>query len=125
MSLQPIVENAIRHGIEDVAEDTTIAIKAETKDGDCVIAVTDSGKGMEPEQVAKLKAKITGKLEADNASRDGHGIGLKNVQDRITIAFGSPYGLDIASKAGCYTKVSMRLPQKCGSRQIQGREAHA
>lgn len=125
MSLQPIVENAIKHGIEDVAEDTTIYIKAEQKGKDCVIEVTDSGKGMTPEQVEKLEEKINGKLQADNTSGNGHGIGLKNVQDRITIAFGNAYGLAIASKEGCYTKVSMHLPQKNGTKQIQGREVRS
>jgi two-component system sensor histidine kinase YesM len=125
MSLQPIVENAIKHGIEDVAEDTTIYIKAEQKGTDCVIEVTDSGKGMTPEQVEKLKEKINGKLQADNTSGNGHGIGLKNVQDRITIAFGNAYGLAIASKEGCYTKVSMHLPQTYGTKQIQGREVRS
>ena len=125
MSLQPIVENAIKHGIEDVAEDTTIYIKAEQKGTDCVIEVTDSGKGMTPEQVEKLKEKINGRLQADNTSGNGHGIGLKNVQDRITIAFGNAYGLAIASKEGCYTKVSMHLPQIYGTKEIQGREVRS
>ena len=125
MSLQPIVENAIKHGIEDVAEDTTIYIKAEQKGTDCVIEVTDSGKGMTPEQVEKLKEKINGRLKADNTSGNGHGIGLKNVQDRITIAFGNAYGLAIASKEGCYTKVSMHLPQIYGTKEIQGREVRS
>lgn len=109
MSLQPIVENAILHGIEDVAEDSTIYIKGMTEGNDCIIEVTDSGKGMNEEQVRALEEKIAGKLEA---SGDGHGIGLKNVQDRINIAFGQGYGLMIRSKEGCYTKVSIRIPKR-------------
>lgn len=111
MSLQPIVENSILHGIEDVAEDTTIYIKGMTEGRDCIIEVTDSGKGMSKEQVEKLEGKIDGKLEATGG--DGHGIGLKNVQDRIHIAFGEGYGIGIQSKEGCYTKVSLRLPVRC------------
>lgn len=110
MSLQPIVENAILHGIEDVAEDSTIYIKGMTEGNDCIIEVTDSGKGMNEEQVRALEEKIAGKLEASGG--DGHGIGLKNVQDRINIAFGQGYGLMIQSKEGCYTKVSIRIPKR-------------
>lgn len=111
MSLQPIVENSIRHGIEDMAEDTTIYIKAVTEGNDCIIEVTDSGKGMSQDQVEQLEKRIAGKLEA--AGGDGHGIGLKNVQDRINIAFGPGYGLTVRSKEGCYTKVGIRLPKRC------------
>lgn len=112
MSLQPIVENAILHGIEEVAADTTIYIKGCIKGGECVIEITDSGRGMNRAQVEELKKKIAGRIEASGGS--GNGIGLKNVQDRITMAFGSRYGLDIASQEGCYTKVIVRLPERTG-----------
>ena len=115
MSLQPIVENAILHGIEEVAEDTTIYMKGCLVDGDCVIEITDSGKGMNGEQVEELKKKIAGRIETSGGS--GNGIGLKNVQDRITMAFGSGYGLNIVSREGCYTKVIVRLPARIGKRQ--------
>ena len=115
MSLQPVVENAIKHGIESVAEDTTIYIKAMQQADNFVIEVTDSGKGMTEEEVVRLNEKIAGKLEAE--SKTGHGIGLKNVQDRINITFGEQYGLKVISKEGCFTKVSMTIP-------VQIREIH-
>lgn len=110
MSLQPIVENAIVHGIEQIAEDTNIYVKGMFENGDCIIEITDSGKGMTEQQVEALHRRINGELEADD-SGNGNGIGLKNVQDRIKITFGEDYGLTIASKLGCYTKVQMRVPQ--------------
>ncbi|MDD6504096.1 MAG: ATP-binding protein, partial [Lachnospiraceae bacterium] len=75
---------------------------------DWMIEITDSGKGMTEEQVNALKRKIAGQIEASGGS--GNGIGLKNVQDRITIAFGEKYGLDIVSQLGCFTKVMLHLP---------------
>ncbi len=108
MSLQPIVENAIYHGIEQVAEDTNIYIKGLLEGNDCVIEITDAGKGMSEEEVEKLKLKIAGKIDSNGGS--GNGIGLKNVQDRIHIAFGERYGIEIASKLGCYTKIMVRIP---------------
>ncbi len=110
MSLQPIVENAIYHGIEQIAEDTNIYVKGSLEDGDCIIEITDSGRGMTEEQVQNLYRRMNGEIEADGGS-SGNGIGLKNVQDRIKINFGEKYGITIASKLGCYTKVSVRIPQ--------------
>lgn len=108
MSLQPIVENAIYHGIEEMAEDTNIYIKGLLEGEDCVIEITDAGKGMTEETVEKLRLKIAGEIDSSGGS--GNGIGLKNVQDRIHIAFGEAYGIEIASKLGCYTKIRVRIP---------------
>ena len=106
--MQPVVENAIYHGIEQMAEDTNIYIKGILDGDDCVIEITDAGKGMSEEEVEKLRLKIAGKIDSNGGS--GNGIGLKNVQDRIHIAFGDQYGIEIASKLGCYTKIMVRIP---------------
>ena len=108
MSLQPIVENAICHGIEQIAEDTNIYIKGLVEGDDCVIEITDAGKGMTEDEVKRLKQKIAGEIDSNGGS--GNGIGLKNVQDRIHIAFGEKYGIEIASMIGCYTKIRVRIP---------------
>lgn len=108
MSLQPIVENAICHGIEQMAEDTNIYIKGLLEGDDCVIEITDAGKGMTEDEVKRLKQKIAEEIDSNGGS--GNGIGLKNVQDRIHIAFGEKYGIEIASMIGCYTKIRVRIP---------------
>lgn len=108
MSLQPIIENAIIHGVEEIAEDTTIYIKGVIKDKDCTIEITDNGRGMNDEELEILKKKISGEIVTGGGS--GNGIGLKNVQDRLKAAFGEEYGIDVATKEGCYTKVSVRIP---------------
>ena len=56
----------------------------------------------------RLRLKIAGKIDSNGGS--GNGIGLKNVQDRIHIAFGEQYGIEIASQLGCYTKIMVRIP---------------
>lgn len=109
MSLQPIIENAIQHGIEQLAEDTSISVKGFLQDGDCIIEITDSGRGMNEEELSRLYRKMNGEIEAGGGS--GNGIGLKNVQDRIKISFGQKYGIYISSKEGCYTKVRVTIPQ--------------
>lgn len=108
MSLQPIVENSIYHGIEQMAKDTNIYIKGFQEDEDCIIEITDAGKGMSEEEVRLLYQKISGEIDSGGGS--GNGIGLKNVQDRIRISFGPEYGLEFNSKPGLYTKVRVRIP---------------
>lgn len=108
MSLQPVVENAICHGIEEMAEDTNIYMKGLIEGEDCIIEITDAGKGMTAGQLEQIRRKIAGEVEASGGS--GNGIGLKNVQDRIRMSFGEGYGIEIASMEGCYTKVRVRIP---------------
>lgn len=108
MSLQPIVENAIIHGIEENDEDAVIYIKAIVREKDFDIEITDSGKGMNEEELELLYKKMKGEVEVSGGS--GNGIGLKNVQDRIHMEFGEGYGLSFAAKEGCFTKVTVKLP---------------
>ncbi len=117
MSLQPIIENAIIHGVEEIAEDTTIYIKGLVGDKDCTIEITDNGRGMNDEELDILRKKISGEIPTGGGS--GNGIGLKNVQDRLRMAFGEEYGIEIATKEGCYTKVCVKLPlRKPGNMEI-------
>ena len=58
--------------------------------------------------MSRLYKKISGEIETSGGS--GNGIGLKNVQDRIKMSFGEKYGIEIASKLGCYTKIMVRIP---------------
>jgi len=108
ISLQPIVENAIYHGIEELAEDSSIYIKAYVEEDYFNIEITDSGKGMNQETIDEIHKKIAGEIETGGGS--GNGIGLKNVQDRIRTSFGDQYGISLNSKENCYTKVVVKLP---------------
>lgn len=109
LMLQPIVENAIYHGMEYMEDSGTILVTAETRDGDLWIVVSDNGLGMTPEQAAKL---LTGDpLRPETTRRKpGSGVGLKNVQSRIHLYFGEQYGLTIDSEPDEGTKVIIRLP---------------
>ena len=107
MSLQPIVENAIYHGIEQMAEDTNIYIKGRVEGNDCVIEITDAGRGDRGRDGTASSEDCRG---TGFERGSGNGIGLKNVQDRIQIAFGGAYGIEVASRIGCYTKIIVRIP---------------
>ncbi len=108
MSIQPIIENAILHGIEPLGEESTIYIKGWADGDDFFIEVTDAGTGMTDEELEDLEARMQGQIEP--AGGKSNGIGLKNVHDRIRMSFGNDYGLKISTRIGCYTKVMVHLP---------------
>lgn len=109
MLLQPLVENAVYHGIEEMAEDTNVYIKGIIlNEEECTIEVADCGKGMSEQTLQELREKIYSQTRV--TEEGAHGIGLKNVQDRIQLYFGEEYGMEIYSKEGCFTKILLNLP---------------
>ena len=103
--VQPILENAIYHGMAACEDDGLILVTARREGGDVVIEVADNGTGMRPEVVAQL-------LDEDRAAPPGKGsgIGVRNVHRRIRLTFGEPYGLTIRSEPDEGTVVQIRLP---------------
>jgi two-component system, LytTR family, sensor kinase len=101
LSLQPLVENGVRHGL--AAKDTpgTITILAEDNDYEAVITVEDDGVGEDPERVRRALA--------GDESMDA--IGLGNVDERLRSAFGDEYGLVVETAPGAGTKVTVRVPK--------------
>lgn len=112
MSLQPIVENAVCHGISEIAQNTNIYIKGKFVQNNCILEVSDAGCGMSKEKLEQVRSSIQGRGEI--SGEKGNGIGLKNVQDRIHMNYGETYGLEINSMEGCYTKVTMKVPKRKG-----------
>ena len=108
--VQPLVENAIKHGQKGVSSGGIIRITAGEEPGDTlVITVEDNGHGMDEATVRR----ITERLDQPEAEGDDHySIGLSNVHQRIRILFGEPYGLTIESEPGVRTAVSIRMPAK-------------
>jgi two-component system sensor histidine kinase YesM len=109
MTLQPIVENAVQHGLRPLGGGQ-ISISA-AREGDTLrLTVMDNGCGMSAEQLNALRAQ----LESDHLpamKEDGlRSIGTKNVHDRIRLACGHPYGLEIESQEDVGTAVVIRLP---------------
>ena len=108
MSLQPIVENAIEHGLEPDAADAYIYIKAVLDTDACRIEVTDPGRGMDEAALARLSERLASARVTEEM--EGMGVGLKNVHDRLRLAYGGEFGLTVISRRGFYTKVIVRLP---------------
>lgn len=112
ISLQPIVENAIVHGAGSLEADSTIILRGaiDAERGLCTISVIDEGRGLDEAGLARLRRQIAG--EEQTRSSSGNGIGLKNVQDRIQMNYGSQYGLHVDSRLGAGTTVTVSLPYR-------------
>ena len=108
MSLQPIVENAIGHGMREFTEDTCIYMKGEIIEDICYIHITDYGCGLEETELEKLRKRLSGEIE--DTSGQENGIGLKNVHDRLQIGFGPDYGIVIDSRKHAFTEVTVKIP---------------
>ena len=102
--IQPLVENAIKHGMEFMDGEGEITIKTYIKDNDLFIDVIDNGFGMTQENAERI---LNGTLKTKSK---GSGIGLKNVNERIKICFGNNYGLSIFSELDEGTTVRIRMP---------------
>ena len=106
ITIQPLIENAIYHGIDRMVDEGKIKITvkpAADASDDILITVSDNGIGMTKEQCGKILAK-------DRS--DSGGIGVKNVNDRLKIYFGEKYGLSIESELDVGTTVTVRIPKK-------------
>lgn len=102
ITLQPIIENAITHGLDLLVEPGHIEIEVCSEGEDVLFKVRDDGIGMAQEQVAEL-------LQHEPSDRTG--IGIKNVNDRLQIYFGAQYGLSIESMPDEGTTVTIRMPR--------------
>ena len=99
--LQPVVENALEHGLDMKEEGEKILKLFFVKDGeDVLLAVEDNGPGMEQEEADKL---VTYKAS---------GYGLKNVNDRMQLLYGMEYGIKVFSQIDQGTRVEMRIPRE-------------
>lgn len=103
--LQPLVENAIVHGLENKEEGGTVAVSARLRDGNLFLHVQDDGVGMTEEKARQVVNQLN-VPEADAETR----IGLRNVHQRIRLSYGEDYGIRIESEAGVGTRVWIIMP---------------
>ncbi len=101
LSLQPLVENAVRHGLEQRSGAGHISITAEDHDQEAVISIEDDGLGEDPERVRRA---LAGDVAMDS-------VGLGNVDARLRSRFGDDYGLVVETAPGAGTRVIVRVPK--------------
>ena len=109
ITLQPLIENALYHGL-NMIDEGHIAIRIFEDGEDVIMEVEDNGSGMTEEQVEELFV---------NDGTDHHGIGVKNVNDRIKIYFGDKYGIKVRSELDEGTCVTIRIPKVTEERKYE------
>lgn len=102
--LQPLVENSVSHGFDQKETNGEIDIAVKRKDGDLYFAVEDNGKGFQSDRLERIREQLRG----DDAPEEG--IGLYNLNKRLTLTYGEAAGLHIESDPGVHTTVSFYIP---------------
>ena len=100
--LQPLVENAIYHGIKEIDRPGLIRVTTEVSGDSACVSIFDNGQGFD----------LSGSTD-QTLLRLG-GVGLKNVDQRLHLQFGGAYHMEIDSKANSYTKITLYLPLSSG-----------
>lgn len=104
MTLQPLIENAIFHGIEPKGKFGTIVLDGYVEDEHLVLTITDDGVGMRPDKIKKL-------LTTNHTSRTSvNGIGFYNVHQRLQLVYGESCGLNIHSEVNKFTTITIKIP---------------
>lgn len=109
LTLQPLVENSVKHGIAPKGEGL-VAVYAERKQDSLEVMVIDDGVGMDGKALEEINGVLDGKPARQGKWEKSTGIGLKNIEERIKLQFGEGYGLCLSSKEGLGTVVRCRLP---------------
>ncbi|GGV05156.1 signal transduction histidine kinase [Actinomadura cremea] len=119
LALQPLVENAVRHGMADARDTFHISITARDSGPEAAISIEDDGVGMDPERLQEiLSAPVGGpgptgwgSVSGGRERRGGTGIGLANVDARMRQVYGEEYGLTVRTALGAGTRVELRVPK--------------
>ncbi len=107
LTLQPLVENAINHGIRPTRRCGIISITAKHQEESLYLFVSDNGQGMDENTLQEVTKEMTSSEISENKNK---AYGLRNVHQRLQIAFGVPYGLSIQSKLDEGTTITIRVP---------------
>lgn len=110
LSVQPLVENAVRHGLENKAGDGTITVTALDAGTECIISIEDDGAGVDPEVV---RAALMGRTTSAS-------VGLANVDERMRTVYGNDYGIVVDTAPDQGTKVTLRVPKFAPGVEVSG-----
>ena len=112
--IQPVVENAIFHGLEEKLEGGKVTIDIIVTDKNLILMISDNGKGMDADTLKELNARIqSNNVELDDREERNQrntGIALPNIHKRIQLLFGEEYGVNVYSTAGQGTDVEITIP---------------
>ena len=110
LTLQPLVENALYHGIKIRRRKGLIRVSGRVDENHLILEVTDDGCGMSPERLAEVRESLTeGRRE---------GFGLRTVHQRIQILFGPEYGLEVESTPDVGTTIFVKIPMQTNEQEM-------
>lgn len=109
LTIQPLVENAIIHGIEPMEHGGTVRVTVRVREECLFISVRDDGAGIRPERMADIQQRMKEGLNKGSLM-EGRGVGLFNVHQLLRLHYGEPYGLEISSEEDRGTTVVITLP---------------
>lgn len=105
LSIQPLVENAINHGLKNKRGSKEITVGAKLEDGILAVSVVDNGVGMKADEInERMKHSVTDALSKSSS------VGLDNINARLKLLYGSEYGVSVESSASIGSRVSIRMP---------------
>ena len=117
MVLQPIVENAVYHGLERKDGRGTLSVYGKIDNAEIIFIVQDDGIGIQSYELERLNSIIKECNDSENLFKDKRSIGLANINSRIKLIFGEGYGLKIESLPDVGTKVIVTFPY-CTSKTV-------
>jgi two-component system sensor histidine kinase YesM len=117
LTVQPLVENAILHGLEDKPGERLIRIYAQSYANELWIYVEDNGKGMETIQVDEMNAMLSENPQTSLNSKTRDRVGIYNVNSRIKLYYGNEYGITLSSEPNEGTVVKVALPLDRGTQR--------
>jgi two-component system sensor histidine kinase YesM len=114
MTLQPLIENALYHGIKNKRGKGLITISGYPEGNTVVLTVSDNGIGIPGERLAVLREQIEQPVQSEDADTAQSGFGLQNVHQRLQLYFGQEYGITLDSTEGVGTQITVRIPKNRG-----------
>ena len=105
LSLQPLVENAISHGLRNKRGEKNIHISARRTDTEILLSIADNGVGMQQEMLDRVRT-----IDPEQALSTGGSIGLLNIAARLKLLFGTQYGLEVDSCEQEGTVITLHIP---------------
>ncbi|MHA6529361.1 sensor histidine kinase [Paenibacillus sp. BAC0078] len=115
MTLQPLIENALYHGIKNKRGKGIISIGGYADGNSVVLTVSDNGIGIPGERLGLLREQIQHPIQSEGADTAQSGFGLQNVHQRLQLYFGEEYGIRLDSTEGIGTQIRVRIPKNRGT----------
>lgn len=111
-TFQPIIENAISHGISDSSQELSVTVTITRNDERLLFQMKDNGAGIPEDKLQALNKLLHADGQSPDIASDGRSVGLRNVNARLELYFGKESRLSLSSSPGLETCVSFEIPYR-------------